>query len=88
MRSVAADVTGLGCKATDVSSQSDVRALYEPYLSLADGVHLVMNNAGIARFGRALERTDDDWKVQRVAEDLAHGAGRIARSLARTWLGC
>jgi NAD(P)-dependent dehydrogenase (short-subunit alcohol dehydrogenase family) len=47
---------------TDVSQENDVRRLYEHCLSLAGGVHVVMNNAGIARFGPALELSDDDWK--------------------------
>ena len=47
---------------TDVSSAGDVRALYEQTLSRAGSVHVLMNNAGIVRFGAALELSDDDWK--------------------------
>lgn len=46
----------------DVSDAADVRRLYEQCLALAGSVHVVMNNAGIARFGPALELSDDDWK--------------------------
>ncbi len=93
LRSVAAEVTALGCKAwcvaTDVSSQGDVRTLYERCLSLAGGVHLVMNNAGIARFGRALLLTDDDWK--RVIDinlwGVIHGCRTFGPHLAAQGLG-
>lgn len=63
---VVSEVQGLGRKAwavpTDVSDAAQVRHLYEQCLSLAGSVQLVMNNAGIARFGPVLELSDDDWK--------------------------
>lgn len=46
---------------TDVTSTEQVQALYEQTLSHAGGVHVVMNNAGIARFDAALDLTDEDW---------------------------
>lgn len=66
LEQVAAEVRALGRKAfsvpTDVARESDVRRLFERSVSLAGKVQLVMNNAGIARFGPALALTDDDWK--------------------------
>jgi len=47
---------------TDVSSATDVKALFDQTLSKAGSVHVLMNNAGIVRFGAALALTDDDWK--------------------------
>jgi len=63
---VASEARALGRRAwsvpTDVSSVTDVQRLFERSVALAGSVQLIMNNAGIARFGPVLALSDDDWK--------------------------
>lgn len=47
---------------TDVARAEDVRHLLQECIRLAGSVQVVMNNAGIARFGPALELSDADWE--------------------------
>ena len=53
------DVLGVRC---DVRDAGEVKGLAEKTLSHYGGVHVVMNNAGVAPIGPMLETTADDWR--------------------------
>jgi len=50
------------CLRTDVSSPEQLRRLKAFSLERAGGIHVVFNNAGIVRFGAALQMSDDDFR--------------------------
>ena len=79
-----ASVAGIEAHHLDVRSEASVRALFQREAA-ADGVDVLVNCAGIQRFGDALQTTLADWdEVLRVNVTGAFLAARHAIPLMRT----
>lgn len=65
----------------DVTSSSSVSAAVDRAAHVLGGLDGVINNAGIAWGGRAIDMTDDDWT--RVIDTNLSGAFRLAQAAAK-----
>jgi NAD(P)-dependent dehydrogenase (short-subunit alcohol dehydrogenase family) len=78
-----ASVAGVEAHRLDVRSEASVRALFDSE-AVADGVDVLVNCAGIQRFGDALQTTLEDWnEVLQVNVTGAFLASRHAIPLMR-----
>lgn len=59
------EIRSKGCEAsffsTDVSKSEDVRRLVDNTVSRYGALHILVNNAGIALFGKVPDFSEDDW---------------------------
>lgn len=79
-----ASVAGIEAHHMDVRSEASVRALFESEAATSNGIDVLVNCAGIQRFGDALQTTLADWnEVLQVNVTGAFLASRHAIPLMR-----
>lgn len=82
-------ITSEGGKAVavplDVTDAASVATAFEQATGSLGTPDIVVNNAGIAQTGAALELTDEDWR--RVMDTNLDGAWRVAQAAARAMTG-
>jgi len=71
--------------AMDVSDPASVGAGVAAAAATLGGLDGLVNNAGVAWTGRAIEMAEDDW--QRVIDTNLSGAFRVAQAVARVMTG-
>jgi 3-oxoacyl-[acyl-carrier protein] reductase len=85
---VASEVRALGRKAwacaVDVADAQAVAAAAEKILAAAGAVHILVNNAGIARDGLIMRMSEEDWDA--VLDTNLKGAFSFAKAFARSFV--
>jgi len=84
----AAEVEALGRKAVavacDVSSPSEVQAMFGEVSGALGGVHILINNAGITRDNLMMRMSDEDWK--KVIDVNLSGAFNCCREASKYFI--
>lgn len=65
----------------DVTQTDDVARAFQTARDALGPIHIVINNAGVAAGGRAVDVTDDDWRA--VMDVNLDGVFRVAREAVR-----
>lgn len=68
----------------DVTDNASIEACVEAAFSSLDGLDVLVNNAGIAGEGMALDQTEDEFNA--VIDTNLRGVWFVARSAARNWV--